>query len=217
MSEQMTPAGWYPDPSGDETKLRWWNGATWVDSVRDAGPQPQDGAGWPQPQQPVGGYAAWAPPGINTASDEYLCGLYIEGKKGSPKPDMTRRTLKAGFRFNWFATLTGPIYFLYRKCYIEAAVILALLVVYVFLPFELPNGPEYLIYFAYGALFYPLFKLHTTKAIATARSEGLDEAALQKLRRKGGTNLVAALILSAVVLLFLAYAFYIIFSARYAG
>jgi hypothetical protein len=27
-------AGWYPDPSGDATKIRWWDGNRWTDDVR---------------------------------------------------------------------------------------------------------------------------------------------------------------------------------------
>jgi len=27
-------AGWYPDPSGDTTKIRWWDGSRWTDDVR---------------------------------------------------------------------------------------------------------------------------------------------------------------------------------------
>lgn len=29
-------AGWYPDPSGDKTKLRWWDGNQWTDNYADA-------------------------------------------------------------------------------------------------------------------------------------------------------------------------------------
>lgn len=61
-------AGWYPDPSGDKTKLRWWDGNQWTDNYADAvvpqqpaqaqpqqaqaQPQPQ-----PQPQQSAQGFA----------------------------------------------------------------------------------------------------------------------------------------------------------------
>ncbi len=42
----MNPqAGWYADPSGDVTRLRFWDGAQWTDQYMPA-PQPQ-----PQPQQ----------------------------------------------------------------------------------------------------------------------------------------------------------------------
>jgi hypothetical protein len=30
------PAGWYPDPSGFTTKLRYWNGYAWTDGFMDA-------------------------------------------------------------------------------------------------------------------------------------------------------------------------------------
>ena len=29
-------AGWYPDPSGDASKLRWWNGTEWTEDYTDA-------------------------------------------------------------------------------------------------------------------------------------------------------------------------------------
>lgn len=28
-------AGWYPDPSGDQTKLRWWDGNQWTDNYAE--------------------------------------------------------------------------------------------------------------------------------------------------------------------------------------
>lgn len=30
-----TPAGWYPDPSGDQQKIRYWDGSGWTDQVQD--------------------------------------------------------------------------------------------------------------------------------------------------------------------------------------
>ncbi len=33
--ENVQP-GWYPDPSGDATKLRYWDGAQWTTNVADA-------------------------------------------------------------------------------------------------------------------------------------------------------------------------------------
>jgi len=29
-------AGWYPDPSGDPSKLRYWDGVQWTDNYSDA-------------------------------------------------------------------------------------------------------------------------------------------------------------------------------------
>lgn len=35
-------AGWYTDPAGDTTKLRYWDGTKWTDSLMDApAPQPE--------------------------------------------------------------------------------------------------------------------------------------------------------------------------------
>ncbi|MBW3079304.1 DUF2510 domain-containing protein [Bifidobacterium simiiventris] len=63
--------GWYPDPSGDQTKLRWWDGTQWTDSVMpapqtdpNANPNPfagqqqnayqqQYNGGYGDPQQPM--------------------------------------------------------------------------------------------------------------------------------------------------------------------
>ena len=42
-------AGWYPDPSGDTTKLRWWDGNQWTDNYADAVIPQQQPA---QPQMP---------------------------------------------------------------------------------------------------------------------------------------------------------------------
>lgn len=55
-------AGWYADPAGDATKLRYWDGAKWTDSVMDA-PAPsaaqaaQTGS-TTQPPQPTAAYDA---------------------------------------------------------------------------------------------------------------------------------------------------------------
>lgn len=36
MAENQASAGWYPDPAGDATKLRYWDGSQWTDQVQDA-------------------------------------------------------------------------------------------------------------------------------------------------------------------------------------
>lgn len=52
-------AGWYPDPSGDATKLRYWNGVQWTEDFAAAQPPtyPADGYSSPAytPQPPSQG------------------------------------------------------------------------------------------------------------------------------------------------------------------
>lgn len=51
MADQQ--AGWYPDPSGDASKLRYWNGTQWTNDFADAQGAAQPGAQPTQPVQPV--------------------------------------------------------------------------------------------------------------------------------------------------------------------
>ncbi len=57
MADQQ--AGWYPDPSGDASKLRYWDGTQWTNDFTDAAnavqpeAQPDDSAQPSQPVQPV--------------------------------------------------------------------------------------------------------------------------------------------------------------------
>jgi hypothetical protein len=37
MPENQTPAGWYADPAGDPTKIRYWDGQNWTEQLKDAG------------------------------------------------------------------------------------------------------------------------------------------------------------------------------------
>jgi uncharacterized RDD family membrane protein YckC len=55
MSGPSTPAGWYPDPSGDPGQ-RWWDGSQWTDQVQ----QPQPGTAWSR----AGGSGAPYNPGV---------------------------------------------------------------------------------------------------------------------------------------------------------
>ena len=36
MTENQTPAGWYADPAGDPTKIRYWDGQNWTEQLKDA-------------------------------------------------------------------------------------------------------------------------------------------------------------------------------------
>ena len=41
MSDTQAPAGWYPDPSGNLMKLRYWDGAQWTEQWKDSETLPQ--------------------------------------------------------------------------------------------------------------------------------------------------------------------------------
>jgi hypothetical protein len=36
MADELIPAGWYPDPAGDTTKIRYWDGRGWTDQTQPA-------------------------------------------------------------------------------------------------------------------------------------------------------------------------------------
>ena len=44
MAENQTPAGWYPDPSGNTAKLRYWDGSAWTNDYQDTQAVVQSGA-----------------------------------------------------------------------------------------------------------------------------------------------------------------------------
>lgn len=52
-------AGWYPDPSGDITKLRYWDGIQWTEHFSAAQPVANRGSGYNAPSyvQPTYGQA----------------------------------------------------------------------------------------------------------------------------------------------------------------
>jgi hypothetical protein len=41
MTDTQVPAGWYADPSGDATKLRYWDGTQWTEQYQSAPGQPE--------------------------------------------------------------------------------------------------------------------------------------------------------------------------------
>lgn len=71
-------AGWYPDPSGDVSRLRYWDGAQWTDDFAAAQPaQPQAGQnagyGGPAAGQPASPtYYPQQAPTAGGANDETL-------------------------------------------------------------------------------------------------------------------------------------------------
>jgi len=70
-SNPVTPAGWYPDPSGDG-RSRWWDGTRWTDHYAPApGTNPQV----PQPPQPH--FAPQAPQHQHYAQQQYAQQPYV--------------------------------------------------------------------------------------------------------------------------------------------
>jgi hypothetical protein len=64
MTENQTPAGWYPDPSGDTTKTRYWDGNAWTNDFQDvqSAAQPATATGTvPGATQTTGTPAAYNP------------------------------------------------------------------------------------------------------------------------------------------------------------
>ena len=63
---EQPQAGWYPDPSGEAGKLRWWDGAQWTDNYTTV----QDAA---QPQQAQAAQSPYATaPSYYTTPDQPL-------------------------------------------------------------------------------------------------------------------------------------------------
>lgn len=52
MADQQIQAGWYPDPTGDVTTIRYWDGQGWTDQTQPA-PIQQPQGGLQVPTQPV--------------------------------------------------------------------------------------------------------------------------------------------------------------------
>ena len=135
-------------------------------------------------------------------SDKQLCNIFIEGESGKPKPKMAPMAQGGKAWFSWFAFLLGPVYFIHRKCYREAALICGVVIALSFVPLDFIPFTFFCI--IYGFLFYPLYGRRAKKAIARARSGGLSEEDIRQLRKEGGVNLRAALAAAAVYAVLLA-------------
>lgn len=70
MSNQQ--AGWYPDPSGDAAKLRYWDSERWTEDYADARPSDNQGSAYGDPAyaQTGNGQAYYYPPTTQAAGDE---------------------------------------------------------------------------------------------------------------------------------------------------
>ncbi|MDR2586632.1 MAG: DUF2510 domain-containing protein [Coriobacteriales bacterium] len=63
MADEQIPAGWYPDPTGDLSKIRYWDGTAWTEHVQPAvtpesqnsavGTAPYTAGGAPATLQPI--------------------------------------------------------------------------------------------------------------------------------------------------------------------
>jgi hypothetical protein len=74
MPDTQTPAGWYPDPSGDATKLRYWDGTTWTEQTQDASSASQNTSVGQQPVQSDYQQASYQPQtlGVEDRSTTWL-------------------------------------------------------------------------------------------------------------------------------------------------
>lgn len=96
-------AGWYADPAGDASKLRYWDGTKWTDSCMDAAaataaPQGEPATAQPQPgaaysaayQQP----AATPPTGIPVTPQPNACAQpgTVAGQPGAAAPNAAQPT-----------------------------------------------------------------------------------------------------------------------------
>ncbi len=78
-------AGWYPDPSGDPSKMRFWNGVQWTDDCTTV-----------QPSQPItaqpGSYGAQ--PGGQYGYGQGQAQGYYQGSVVQPAMDSNDQTLR---------------------------------------------------------------------------------------------------------------------------
>jgi hypothetical protein len=92
MSDAQVPAGWYADPSGDATRLRYWDGTQWTDQYQSAPVQP----------------GAYTPPPANYAQPVYTQPTYTQPVYGTVP---IVKELSGGAKFGMFALgfFVGPI------------------------------------------------------------------------------------------------------------
>lgn len=69
MTDAQVPAGWYPDPAGDSTKVRYWDGSQWTEQLQDAAAPAvaQAPAATPAPVQAPAAAPAQTPVATNAA------------------------------------------------------------------------------------------------------------------------------------------------------
>lgn len=136
-------------------------------------------------------------------SDPSQDGRYValvEGPATIPNEALLRKVRAGGF--SWCTFLIGPLYWAYRKCYAEAAV----LVVFNMAVSFLPESPLWLVLslvtsvvlgFAFPYLYrWRADRLYTR---ALAQGAGNDRAALEYVRSRGGASWQGVVVLLAAV------------------
>jgi hypothetical protein len=90
MTDTQIPAGWYADPSGDTTKLRYWNGAEWTEQTSDAtasgGQAPQPTVAPVTPASPYAQPTTTPPP---APASPYPQPIYQQTAPGAPVSDQS--------------------------------------------------------------------------------------------------------------------------------
>lgn len=135
---------------------------------------------------------------------------------------MVRKMTKSG-SFNWMTLLLGPLYWVYRRCYVEAAAYFGVLLL-VFAPLRFVLGIRLTSTAALvaGFLFYPLYRRRAMRAYhdAYAAHSGSEEEMRQAMREAGGTNIVGSLVVFLcyfVAALLISWLVASVFGARIVG
>jgi len=81
MANGQTPAGWYPDPAGDTSLIRYWDGHAWTAQTQPmVQPGQMSGIGLPPvTPQPVYAPGQAIPPNLTTKPSEGRKGFAIAG------------------------------------------------------------------------------------------------------------------------------------------
>jgi hypothetical protein len=94
MTDTQIPAGWYADPSGDTTKLRYWDGANWTEQTSNAtasgGQAPQPMATPVAPVAPVAPTNPYPQPTTTPPpASPYPQPIYQQAAPGAPVNDQS--------------------------------------------------------------------------------------------------------------------------------
>jgi hypothetical protein len=84
MTDTQIPAGWYADPSGDTTKLRYWDGTTWTEQTSDA-----TASNGQTPQLTTAPTTPYAQPTASPSANPYPQPVYQQAAPGTPVNDQS--------------------------------------------------------------------------------------------------------------------------------